>query len=542
LAYGNNYPTTTYLGSGAGYTTTTLEAVTGYLFSVGGNTTSGLGTECYRYNVNTDTWSPIASLPSGRRVLATAIVGDYLYAIGGSDMSSVYQSTVYKYDIAGNSWSTVASLPAAIAWGKAVGYNGKIYFAGGVDATDVVLSTVYVYDVGADTWSAATSMPGPKFGGAFSAADGKLVYVAGGDASIISSVVYVGTISPSNPLSISWITAESKYPGLPTGGVKISGVTDMRELFISKVKKEEENSIRPTEVNYPAGTMYRFDGAPWGCDGIIVAGGSPTSAWTPASPNPCYVYQPATDTWIQQANVPTPVLGSSLGTVNLGSTWKLVVASGLGLGSAETNVTQVYTAATSSLALTALIEGFYDGSTMVPDVATVEVRNASSPYALIEKCKVQLNSSGVGTANFLHVTDATNYYLAFRHRNALETWSGSTPQFSSGVMSYDFTSAQSQAYGSNMMQKGIKWCIFSGDVNQDGSVDLSDLIEVDNDNANFVTGYVPSDVNGDNSSDLSDMIIVDNNNAAFVGKVIPTVLMSKQRLNYLNEHKNKTIE
>jgi len=173
------------------------------------------------------------------------------------------------------------------------------------------------------------------------------------------------------------------------------------------------------------------------------------------------------------------------------------------------------------LNLTALIEGFYDGSSMISDTVTVELHNTSSPYGLVDQAKAVLNTSGVGTGNFYSAAEGTNYYIVIKHRNALETWSGSTPQFISGTMSYDFTSAQSQAYGSNMMQKGIKWCIFSGDVNQDGNVDLSDLIEVDNDNANFVTGYVPSDVNGDNSSDLSDMIIVDNNNAAFVGKVTP---------------------
>ncbi len=174
-----------------------------------------------------------------------------------------------------------------------------------------------------------------------------------------------------------------------------------------------------------------------------------------------------------------------------------------------------------TLNLTALIEGFYDGSAMVSDTVKVELHNTSSPYGLVDQAKVALSTSGVGTGNFYSAAEATNYYVVLKHRNALETWSGSTPQFSAGVMSYDFTSAQSQAYGSNMMQKGIKWCVFSGDVNQDGSVDLSDLIEVDNDNANFVTGYVPTDVDGNLSSDLSDMIIVDNNNAAFVGKVTP---------------------
>ncbi|MBP9084381.1 MAG: hypothetical protein KBH11_14980, partial [Bacteroidia bacterium] len=151
------YPTTTYLGSGVG--------ANGFLYSIGGNTTSLLGTECYKYNVATNTWTPIAPLPQGRRVLAAANIGNFIYAVGGSDTGSVYRASVYRYDITGDSWSLVDSLPSAVAWGKAVGYNNRIYFAGGVNSTGTILSSVYVYDVSANTWSPATSMPGEKFGG-----------------------------------------------------------------------------------------------------------------------------------------------------------------------------------------------------------------------------------------------------------------------------------------------------------------------------------------------------------------------------------------
>jgi hypothetical protein len=72
-----------------------------------------------------------------------------------------------------------------------------------------------------------------------------------------------------------------------------------------------------------------------------------------------------------------------------------------------------------------------------------------------------------------------------------------------------------------MEKKGTKWCLFSGDVNQDGSVDLTDMIAVDNDNANFFSGYIPTDINGDNQTDLSDMIIADNISSAFISKIVP---------------------
>jgi len=325
------YPTTTYLGGGAG--------VAGNLYSIGGNTTSALGTECYKYNVTGNTWTSIASLPAGRRVLAVANAGNFIYAIAGSDMSSVYQSTVYKYDISLDSWSTVASLPVALGWGKAVGYNNsKIYFAGGVDASSVLQSSVYVYDIATNTWATGTSMPGVKFGGAFSVTGNKLVYVGGADDVGISNTVYVGTIG-ADPLSITWVTA-TDYPGIDKESANQNPVNLSDQCILST--KGKVNNQNLVETNYPAGTMYRFDSAPWGTDGIIVTGGSPSSAWVPANPNPTYIYKPDTDTWIKQGEVPVPVLGSSVGTVNDGTVWKLVIASGLGLSGTE-NATQIWT-------------------------------------------------------------------------------------------------------------------------------------------------------------------------------------------------------
>jgi len=352
---GMNMPTTSYVGTAVGFTDNSVTPPVGYLFAIGGNTASNLGTECNKYNTMTDLWSPIASLPAGRRVLASAIVGKNIYAIGGSDMASVYQNTVYKYDIDLDAWTTVAPFPVAAAWLKAVAVGNNIYVAGGVDAASTVLSSVYVYNTVTDVWATATSMPGPLFGGAFSATGNTLVYVGGADLAVISDVVYVGTIDAGNPAVISWLT-KSPFPGSNGKGVLAYKIDPAGQ--IATYIKEDNSNADP----YPGGTMYRFDGAPWGPDGIIVAGGSPTAAWVPADPNPCYVYIPSTDTWIQKDNVPVPVLGSYLGSsdVYTGGThsWKLVVASGLGSGG-PTPVTQV------------LAEDFNSMVTFNVDVSTI---------------------------------------------------------------------------------------------------------------------------------------------------------------------------
>jgi hypothetical protein len=172
---------------------------------------------------------------------------------------------------------------------------------------------------------------------------------------------------------------------------------------------------------------------------------------------------------------------------------------------------------TPSISITALIEGFFNGTAMVSDTVTVELHNPISPYSLVSSSKGPLNSIGHGSFNFSSGVSGTPYYLAVKHRNAIETWSASA--VSAAV--YDFTSNQAQAYGSNQKLKGSKWCIFSGDVNKDGIVDSGDMGLVDNDNADYVSGYTSTDLNGDGIVDSGDLGIVDNNNAEYIGKIVP---------------------
>ncbi|MDQ3022715.1 MAG: hypothetical protein M3R36_19445 [Bacteroidota bacterium] len=178
------------------------------------------------------------------------------------------------------------------------------------------------------------------------------------------------------------------------------------------------------------------------------------------------------------------------------------------------------------LNLTVFIQGFYNpaSNTMVADTATVYLRSSTTPFGNIDSSKSILTSTGAGTFIFFNITNGTNYYIDVRHRNSIETWSFSAVAFSSGTLTYDFTPAANKAYGNNMIQvdpSPVKFGIYSGDVNQDGIIDLTDNELIDNDSYNFVTGYVRTDVNGDNIVDLADAAIADNNALNFVGKVTP---------------------
>lgn len=176
-----------------------------------------------------------------------------------------------------------------------------------------------------------------------------------------------------------------------------------------------------------------------------------------------------------------------------------------------------------TLHVTTFVEGLFNGTTTVSDTVTLELRNTTAPFALLESKKIFLNSLGFGIGSFTNVSDGTPFYLAFKHRNGLETWSSTGKSFTSGSLSYDFTDDSTKAFGLNMVKKGTKWCIYSGDVNRDGVIDIADILLIDTDNLSFSAGYLSTDLNGDQLVDLTDLILADTNNLKFISKIVPTL-------------------
>ena len=170
-----------------------------------------------------------------------------------------------------------------------------------------------------------------------------------------------------------------------------------------------------------------------------------------------------------------------------------------------------------SYSINSLIEGIYDGTTMLTDTVKVELHNEVSPFELVSSSTGILDSTGHGSFNFTSGVSGVPYYLVVRHRNSIETWSASSVSDST----YDFTSAQSMAFGNNMIQKGSKWCIYSGDVNQDGFITSDDFTGIDND-INFGDYHVENDLNGDLFITSDDFTFIDNNASMGITIQVPS--------------------
>gem|GEM_PF-2264813 len=149
----------------------------------------------------------------------------------------------------------------------------------------------------------------------------------------------------------------------------------------------------------------------------------------------------------------------------------------------------------------------------VADLITIELHDAATYATIIRTISdVELNQNG--TALFqLPATFNGSYYVTIKNRNHLETVSALSIDFSSGNVVYDFTTAATQAYGSNMkeLESGV-FGIYAGEVYQDGQVNFFDIsLVIDALRSANNQGYLLTDLNGDGSINFFDLSIATDN-------------------------------
>ncbi len=178
----------------------------------------------------------------------------------------------------------------------------------------------------------------------------------------------------------------------------------------------------------------------------------------------------------------------------------------------------------SRLNLTTLIEGRYNPALnkMKSDYIDVTFRSQSPPFNNLYTTSCWLDSTGKAEAWTYGIPDGLPFFIQVNHRNTIETWSAlGTNMFTAKNCAYNFTMSAGSAFGANQKLVGAKFCLYSGDTNQDDVVDGTDMSAVDNDAANYASGYLPTDLTGDEAVDATDYAITDNNASAFVGVIKP---------------------
>lgn len=130
------------------------------------------------------------------------------------------------------------------------------------------------------------------------------------------------------------------------------------------------------------------------------------------------------------------------------------------------------------------------------DTCRLYLRQSVSPYSIVDSAKSVIDSNTFSGSFVFRNAPSGTYYLAVKHRNGLETWSrtGGEAIVQGTTLNYDFTEDAAKAFGNNLKLIGTKYCIYSGDCNQDGQINSTDKLQLIGKLGS--DGYIPEDING----------------------------------------------
>jgi hypothetical protein len=201
-------------------------AVNGKLYVFGGYTDSTYypSNRADAYNPATNAWSSLAPMPRGLTHSGTAAEGGHIYMAGGyggrPGGGQIFAiQDVYRYDVDTNSWSTLTSLPVARGSGALVVLGRTLHFFGGADINRADRGEHWTLDLDHPTaWTAAVTLPNPRTHMGYAAFGGR-VYAIGGQHDVDSNLVTQATVHVWDPASPnSW----SQLPNLPSARSHIS--------------------------------------------------------------------------------------------------------------------------------------------------------------------------------------------------------------------------------------------------------------------------------------------------------------------------------
>ena len=174
------------------------------------------------FDVATKTWSDLPALPEPRSSLDAAILGDFVYVVGGWKLSgessdNQWHSTAWRLNLAAENatWEAIANPPFQRRANSIAAHKGKLFVIGGMQEKGGPTVKTGVYDPATDKWSDGPELPGRGMAG-FGAAS----FECNGQLYVSSLGGFVHQLSEDGS---QWLTVAEMKPArffhrmLPTG-------------------------------------------------------------------------------------------------------------------------------------------------------------------------------------------------------------------------------------------------------------------------------------------------------------------------------------
>jgi len=167
--------------------------------------------DMYSFDLNTETWETINSLPSGmeRQYAEGFSFNDYGFVFGGINGNTFFND-LWMYNPVNNNWQSKTPLPDEARMGvSSFVINDTAYIIGGRTSTALSISEMWAYCISADTWTFKGNLPfGERWRASAVSDNAKGYLIFGNDASEINRK----ELYEFNPLSNSW-TQIGNFPG-----------------------------------------------------------------------------------------------------------------------------------------------------------------------------------------------------------------------------------------------------------------------------------------------------------------------------------------
>ena len=257
------------------------------------------------------TWTNRADMPTGKMALSTSVADGVIYAIGGRTGGSAVEvfASVAAYDPAADNWTTLTDMPTPRFWHASGVVDGIIYVVGGTsnpsNAVVLPLSTVEAYDPATDTWTTRAKLPTARYGLTISVVNG-IIYAIGGMGFSPSPTVEAydpstdtWTTVAAMPTPRGWLTSSVDDGKVYVFGGLDSGLAGMSaaESYDPATNAWTTQSDMPTERGLLSASTV--DGR------IYVIGGSRGLAENFGGGSTVAVFDPATDAWTTESDLPT---------------------------------------------------------------------------------------------------------------------------------------------------------------------------------------------------------------------------------------------
>ncbi|MEI8136332.1 MAG: kelch repeat-containing protein [Bacteroidota bacterium] len=124
-----------------------------------------LGKDFYSYEIWNNTWTQIASMPTGseRQYACAFTYSNSFYVFSGSGYSNAVFTDLQRYNIATNAWTTLTGKPGnGLIGASCLEFGNKIIIVGGKFSSGAVSDEVWEYTISTDTWLQKANFP---FGG-----------------------------------------------------------------------------------------------------------------------------------------------------------------------------------------------------------------------------------------------------------------------------------------------------------------------------------------------------------------------------------------